>query len=308
MRRLSLFFLVFILLMFNVLMGQMETFALHRPELYACYLHLPAALGAAGLGIAALGMGAQFWLCTLPLCGAEWFPKPGWERLSAAGLWCGWLPMLCAAPYYSGSDCCVFSQPLFIGFVGILLSRLVHSFKKHWFANIFGAIFAGAAALLCGMQLWPSAPLSTLVLGLMCAPALHLLVAHSVPRPLVWLYIASLLFCAYSAAFGHLLAFYPPCAGGDASPWGMVAACLFVLCAMLLIIATPLRRSLVGCRGVAALGLLLGVAWLALHLLGHLPPQASVVGMLLSFFLSLAALSLPLVLMLLPARAKARQC
>ena len=260
MKRLALFILVALLLTFNLIVNKMSAGATPYIMLFG---DLPLAMACAGLFIAALGMGAQFWLCALPISGATWSPKACWGRLSIAGLCCGWLPVLCAMPYTENAGGGLPSSVLLGCFSAHILIYLCSAYLHSLATNVIGAVLTSAIALLCGILFRADSPMAVLVHGLMGAISLHLLTARDIPRPLVWLYIAGLLFCAYVAAFGSLLITYPP--GDGSSPWGMPIACGFTLCALLLVIFAPLRHSLVGLRSLSILGLALNIADFTLH-------------------------------------------
>lgn len=275
MRRYAIVILVFFLLIINTLMQRANgANPLLEPHLWALRLALPGGIAAAALCIAALGMGAQMWRGILPASGAEeWSPRPAWSYMCVCGLWCGWIPLLCALAFYplQGDH----SMLWLIGsFITLVLCRMLSLVSRHPLIGLFAGLLTAAIAVLCGQILWPATPLDLLVISLSTAPAFYLLWEKQPARQLLWLTVAALIFCAYAAAFGYMLAFYAPAAGDAvASPWGMWVAGGYIALALALIVFPGLRHSLWGRRAVALLALLGTAAWLWLHFSTALMPQ-----------------------------------
>lgn len=269
MKRYALIILVLVILVVNSLMQQ-AAYAnpLTNPDLWELRFALPAGVAAAGLLVAAAGLGAQVWGMALPLCGAGWAPSGFWQRLAHCGLWCGWLPMLCAQTYTAGANMLPLGAPshrLLGGFVVLVLCRMLGSVPlcRRWGVRLISALVAAAAAVLCGVEFCPAAPLCPLVVGLALAPALRLLTAGRPQAPqLVWTLVAALAFCAYTAAFGHLLSWYAPGAESGATPWGGWMGGVFLVIALATAGVRPLRHARVALRVLSAVSLLSCVVWL----------------------------------------------
>lgn len=305
MRRFSLILLVLFVLVFNTLMQKSaEAHPLMNPTLWDLRHALPCGISGVALCLAALGMGAQFWRGILPACGAEWAPLRSWSRMAAVGLWCGWIPLLCAIPFFPWAEEPTLGAPStwFVGcFFALILSRMLMLLCKHEFVGFLAGLFTTAVALVCGQFLWPSMPFGVLVIGLSAALALHLLITHDTPPPLMWLLVFSLALCAYVAAFGHLLAFYPPGRPAAESPWNMWMAGAYTLLALALAVLPPLRHAAWGQRLAALLCLLIGTVWLWLHLNATLTPaeQLPALGI---FAAALALLATPFGMMIAARR------
>lgn len=293
MKRYSLLILVFILLIVNT---SMQRFAMANPlshaKLWELRHALPAGVVGAALLLAALGMGAQMWRSFLPLSGAaEWNPRRTWSYLTMGGLWCGWIPLLCALAFYPELGAGP-SYWLIGGFVALVACRMLSLASQHPIIGFITGLTTAAVALLCGHELWPATPLDVLVMGLSCSTALHLLLSKDTPRQMLWLTTSALIFCAYAAAFGYMLAFYPPDQASGATPWDMWMAGSYTLLAAVFIIFARVRSSLWGRRMVGILALLLAVVWLWLHMAATLEPQEQWYA--LGFYAAaLALLSLP---------------
>ena len=298
MRRYSLVILVFILLIVNTSMQRFATAnPLTQPELWGLRHSLPAGVAGAALLLATLGMGAQVWRGLLPLSGGgEWSPQRSWSYMCVCGLWCGWIPLLCALAFYpeAGSGP---SYWLIGGFVALVACRMLSLFCRQAIVGLFTGLMAAAVAVLCGQMLWPATPLDVLVMGLSCSTALYILADDEAPRQMLWLMTTALIFCAYAAAFGYMLAFYPPAGASGATPWSMWVAGSYTALAALLIIFARLRTSLWGRRIVALLALLSSAGWLWLHIAAALAPEEQLPA--LGFYaLALALFGLPAGMML----------
>ena len=267
MKRYALMILVISLLLINSLLrNAAEANPLTNPQLWELRFALPAGVVAAASCFAVMGLGAQFWRGLLPLCGgAAWAPGGYWARLSTCGLWCGWLPLLCAQTYTAGETQLALGAPshwLLGTFIALLLCRMADTVLRWRWWGLCSALVAAAAALLYGQELCPTVPLCPLVLGLMAAVALRVLTARENALPLVWLLVASFTFCAYVAAFGYLLAWYAPTALPGGSTWGLWMGGVFLAGGLALVLLEPLRRRAPGPRLLALAGLLAGAAWL----------------------------------------------
>lgn len=267
MKRYALMILVLALLLMNSLLKQAaEANPLTDTGLWELRFALPAGVVAAALCFVVLGLGAQFWRGLLPLCGGEaWTPGAFWTRLTMCGLWCGWLPLLCAQTYTAGDTMLALGAPsrwMLGAFIVLLLCRMADGLLRWRWWGLVSALVAAAAALLCGQEFLPTVPLLPLVLGLMAAPALRVLSGKENAHQLVWLLMACFSFCSYVAAFGYLLSWYPPTALPVGTTWGLWMGGVFLAGALALLLLEPLRRSAPGPRVLALLGLLAGAAWL----------------------------------------------
>lgn len=313
MRRYALIFLIFALLIINSIMQQAASATpLTNISLWEQRFALPAGVAAAALYLVLLGLGAQFWRALLPLCGVEWAPARFWDRLSTCGLWCGWLPLLCAQTYTAGESMLPMGAPsrwLIGAFFALILCRMLAIATKHpWGLRLLVALVSAAAALLCGLELCPAIPLCPFVLGLMLAPALWLTIARNTPPQLVWLLIAALGFCTYVAAFGHLLVWYTPTPNEVISPWGLWLGGLFLACILLLILLRTLRHASLGRRALSLLLLIFGAAWLWLSFAPAqrvLPAQQA--ASLGAYAAALVILGIPATLLMLDGRRRKDQ-
>lgn len=274
MRRYSLIILVFIILILNTSMQRIASAnPITHPELWGLRHALPAGVVGAALFTAALGMGAQMWRGILPLSGAtEWSPRRTWSYMTVCGLWCGWIPLLCALAFYpetGGGP----SYWLIGAFVALVICRMLSLLNQAPMVGLLCGLVPAAAAVLCGQELWPATPLDVLVMGLSCSVALYMLFAPEPARQMVWLMASCFLFCAYAAAFGYMLAFYPPGAAMSTLPCGMWVAVVYTVLALAFIIFARLRRSLWGRRAMALLALLVTLIWLWLHIAATLAPE-----------------------------------
>lgn len=271
MRRYALIILVLTILILNSIMQHAaQATPLQDTSLWELRFALPAGVAAAALCIALAGLGAQFWRNVLPLCGAKWAPMSYWNRLATSGLWCGWLPLLCAQTYTEGDTLLPLGAPshwLVGAFFALVLCRMLGNLAAKWQgAHLLHALVAAAAAVLLGHELCRAVPLCPLVLGLAAAPALRLITTRQLPPPqMLWLLVAGFTFCAYVAAFGYLLAWYAPTEARLDTPWGLWLGGGFLAMALLLIALAPLRRSMLGGRIIAFLGLVIGAVWLWLE-------------------------------------------
>lgn len=272
MRRYSLLLLVLLLLIINTLMQKIAAAdPLTQPDAWALRHALPAGIAAAALSLVALGMGAQVWRGILPLCSTDWSPQRAWSYMTVCGLWCGWIPLLCALAYYPEAGASP-SAWLIGGFIALIACRMLSLACRRSGVGLLAGLLTAAVAVLCGQEIWPATPLDALVIGLAAAPALELLRERDPARQLVWLVAAALFFCAYTAAFGYMLAFYPPGECVSASPWGMGMAVCFAVLGLAFVVFALLRRSLWGRRVVSSLALAALAAWLWLHFSAALAP------------------------------------
>lgn len=273
MRRYSLVLLVLFLLIINTLMQQAtEANPLTHPGMWALRHSLPAGVAGAALFIAALGMGAQLWRGILPLCSKGWSNQRAWSYMTVCGLWCGWIPLLCALAFYPEGSAGP-SHWLIGGFIVLVVCRMLNLVCHYTLVGLLTGLLTAAVAVLCGQMLWPTTPLDILVMGLSSSTALLLLVEKEPARQQVWLMSAALIFCAYTAAFGYMLAFYPPGEVAPASPWGMAMALVFALAGLAFVVFAMLRRSPWGRRAVALVGLLAVATWNWLHFATTLTPE-----------------------------------
>lgn len=291
MKRYSLIILVLIVLILNTLMRQAaEANPLMDPTLWDLRGALPTGIAAAALCIATLGIGAQFWRSILPICGAAaWSPLRSWSSLSMSSGWCGWIPLLCAVPFLPGSSGA--PSPWLIGcFFTFIGCRMLSIICRH---EVMGLLTI-AIAIICEHEFWPTTPLDILALGLISSIALQVLFSRESAKQLIWLMIAACGICAYTAAFGYTLAFYPPSIEPTAAPWGMWPALAYTLIALACIALPALRSKRWGYRSAAACLLLLSAAWLWLHFAAELTPQEQLpalgcyIGALLLFALPTA--------------------
>ena len=289
MKRYALVILVLIIILVNTLMHRAAWASpLDDAELWKLRHVLPAGVVGAALCLALIGMGAQIWRGILPLCGAEWSPQRAWSYMTVCGLWSGWIPLLCALTFYplsAGMEAPGAPPQLLIGgFIVLILCRLLSLACRIPAVGLLTALITAAVALLCGHELCPQAPLFVLVAGLCSAPALHMLTEREIAPPFVWLTVAALFFCAYAAAFGSLLALYPP-AEASSLPCGPQVAVAYALLGLALICFPALRRRQWGRRLSAMLILLLTAVWVYLHLsTASQPATAAIyVGALLLF-------------------------
>lgn len=290
MRRYSIIILVFFLLIINTIMNRAaEASPLVNEQLWQHRHDIAAGVLGAALCIAIPGIGAQVWRGILPACGAEWSPQRIWSTVSVCGLWCGWLPLLCAAAFYplgAAEEATRTPSPWLIGaFVALVLCRMLSLASRQRIVGIATALVSAAAAVLCGQILWPALPLDILTAGLLSAPALYMLYMRDPERPMVWVFVAACFFCAYAAAFGYLLAVYPPSGSTPPLPFGMGAALLYTIVGLSLIALPKLRHSLWARRTIALLALLLTAGWIYLHLrtAGHGATLGVFVGALVAF-------------------------
>lgn len=131
--------------------------------LWQLYNILPAGIFTAGVTVAALGMGAEFWRALLPLCGATRMPVHPLSRLADAGLWCGWVTLAscitalaCVFPATEG-DNGVYAPDhqlpvLQVCGGGMILCRILAIWLRQK-AALPIAVLCAAAALVCG-QFW----------------------------------------------------------------------------------------------------------------------------------------------------------
>ena len=305
MRRYALMILVIALLLANAaLKNAAEANPLTNLPLWELRFALPAGVVAAALCFVALGLGAQFWRGLLPLCGGgAWAPQGLWARVAAAGLWCGWLPLLCAQTYTAGETQLALGAPShwLLGAFGALLACRVADVLLHrwrWW-GLISALVAAGAAVLCGQELFPALPLCPLVLGLMAAVALHVLIGSGGALQPVWLLVACFTFCAYVAAFGYLLAWYVPTELPSGATWGLWMGGVFLAGGLALLMLEPLRRSALGPRLIALIGLLAGAAWVWPELAAaqRILPAQQAAG-IATFAAALLILTLPATLMM----------
>lgn len=309
MKRYSLVILVFFLLIINILMRRAaDANPFYASELALLHHTLPAGVAAAGLLAAALGAGAQVWRGALPLCGAgEWSPQRSWSAMTLCGLWCGWLPLLCALPFCSlamGDEADTPSRWLIGAFLALLLCRILsHLPLSTFFAGrLLITLIAAAACAICGQQLWPDTPLGILSLGLAGSAALYLLTQRSPAPQAVWLVPAGLALCAYCAAFGHLLASYPPHELSPTPPEGSAGVAVgMVVLALSIICLPPLRRTLAGRRLTAALALLAAAAWVGVRSAAPFSESDSLLYLGL-YAAALVLFAIPCALIYLPTR------
>lgn len=292
MKRYSLLILVLTILIINTLLQRVAwADPLTQPGAWALRFSLPAGVTAAALSLAVLGMGALIWRGILPLCSTAWSPQRAWSYMGVGGLWCGWIPLLCALAYYPTAGAGP-SYWLIGGFIALIACRMLSLLCHHRLVGLLCGLVTAAVAVLCGQELWPATPLDALVMGLAAAAALELLRERTPARQLVWLVSAALFFCAYTSAFGYMLAFYPPGEVAPASLWGMWVALAFAAVGLAFVIFALLRRTLWGRRVVSLLGLVAVAAWLWLHFAATLAPadQWPALGF---YALALALFALP---------------
>ncbi len=195
--------------------------------LWQLYNALPAGIFAAGACAVALGIGAEFWLALLPLCGASRTPKEPLSRLADAGLWCGWVTLaacatalVCVFPWAadatgkSGESCTPFFDlkhyrlVLMIGGGAMILSRILAVWlREHAALPII--VLASGTALTCG-QFWCRAlPISYLGIALLLPwAALLLWQPGSIRRQQFYTTLAATAIALYSQAFPHTISSY----------------------------------------------------------------------------------------------------
>lgn len=299
MNRSILLLVVLITLLLNILMQRVvEANPLTHPTLWELRHALPAGVTAATLFITALGMGAQMWRGILPLCRVEWTPQRRWSYFTVGAMWCGLLPLLCALAYYPAAEAGTSPSPwaatgwLVAGGAAYIACRVITLVWKRRLAWLAAALGTAAVAVLFGQKLWPATPLDVLVVGLASAASLELLCEREPSQQLVWLMSAAVFFCAYTAAFGYMLAFYPPGETAPASPWGMWMAVVFAALGLAFVIFALLRRTVWGRRTVSLLALGALGAWVWLHFAATLSPQEQVPA-LGCYLVALALFSIP---------------
>lgn len=271
MKRYAPITLVFIVLLVNILMRHCaDANPLTDMTMWKLRQALPAGVLGATLCIALPGMGAMIWRGALRACGAAYSPQAVWGRLIMSSLWGGWLPLLCAAIFYTastGNEDADGAMRVLIGcFVAMMVGRILSSTFRHALVGIVASLIAATCAILCGSILLNS-PMCTPAAAMAAGTACCLLLQRDGTPQMAWLHVTALAVCAYAAAFGHLLASYLPALPEAQPPApGMEAAAIFAALAVATAAAAPLRRSLWGRRVSGAAALAAVTVWIYMHL------------------------------------------
>lgn len=239
--RLFLFILVFVLILINAMLTKAMDANPFGPDAaflgiipwWELQIPLGLSLFAASSFMAALGIGAIFWLALLPTCGARWTPQHSLLNLARCSAWCAW-PL---------GACCITSLALFcfpwlqrqdifasldgrsflmlqMG-VGLILMLLLPSLLERRTASntlrLASVFLIAALALSCGLLWWWGQALPFLVIAMAGSLALILLL----PQPaatrsrLAALLALSTALCVYVIGFGSMMPGYAPL---DAAP------------------------------------------------------------------------------------------
>ena len=279
MKRLFLILLVF----FNLIVATTVQHTINAPivsndkMLGITHLHdivfaLPAAIFAAGLLIAACGIGAEFWRAVLPLCGAGWVPQEHLRRIGNASLWCGWLTLGCCsmalnyifpqlipnpAASYSTTD---YTLMLAGGFIAMLAAKLLNTYLPKQGALI-AALLCAAVALMIGQFWWNGLPIDFMAMAILLPTALLLCTPDKklpLEAPICRLHITALALALYATAFSQLITSYPTGPVEYSPGWLSVKFCANTLLVIALIaMFTPVLRNHYLTRAIAgALSLL----------------------------------------------------
>lgn len=266
MRRYSLLLIVLIIIVCNGLMHRAaEASPLLDYNLWQIRHSLPTGLATAALFLAAIGMGAQFWQGALPIFGVQHSPTSAWVRMSASGLWCGWIPLLCATPFLPSMPGTP-SLWLIGCFFALIMCRMLSIIVQRRAIGIITGALSLAAAVICSEILWPQAVLPLFLLGLVCSLALLLSARHEPPVWAALLMSGALILCALDSAMEQ---FTLPATEAGSSQANLPAQCvgyMMAIPALLMMTIRRLRHTLWGRRGMSIASLLLSVIWLWLHM------------------------------------------
>ncbi len=234
--RLFLFILVFVLILVNALLTKTMDANPFGPDAaflgivpwWELQIPLGLSLFAAASFMAALGIGAIFWLALLPLCGARRIPESGLLNLARCSAWCAWplgaccitslaafcFPWLQRPDVFASLDGRSFLM-LQMG-VGLILMLMLPALLERRSAGPslrLAAVFLIAAlALSCGLLWWWGQALPFLVIAMAGSLALILLL----PQPdgtrsrLAALLALSTALCVYVIGFGSMMPGYAP--------------------------------------------------------------------------------------------------
>lgn len=256
MKRLFLILLVF----FNLIVATTVQHTINAPiitpdkVLGSIHVHelvfaLPSAIYAAGLLIAACGIGAEFWRAVLPLCGAGWIPQEHLRRIANAGLWCGWLTLGCCAmalnyifpqlfpnpaASYSTTD---YTLMLAGGFIAMLAAKLLNTYIPKQGALI-AALLCAAVALMIGQFWWNGLPIDFMAMAILLPTALLLCTPDKklpLEAPICRLHITALALALYATAFSQLIISYPTAPVEYSTGWLSVKFCTNTLLVIALI-------------------------------------------------------------------------
>lgn len=214
---------------------------------------LPGGVFSAAALFIMLGTGALFWRGMLPLCGAEAAAaRQGLERMTDAGLLCGWLPVMITPA----------TQPALIpwlAFAATLAACLLARPASSQACRLGSVLLGAAAALACGHCRQHDMAACCLGLCLALPFALRLCLAKSPAQGRdTQLALAAFALCAYAAYFSGLILSYPAPGGHAALPFGgcLLRVCAFAMGACACSLLLPqLRRTIWGQRAIGALAL-----------------------------------------------------
>lgn len=214
---------------------------------------LPGGVFSAAALFIMLGTGALFWRGMLPLCGAEAAAaRQGLERMTNAGLLCGWLPVMISPA----------TQPALIpwlAFAATLAAFLLARPASSQACRLGSVLLCSAAALAYGHCRQHGIAACCAGLCLALPFALRLCLAKSpAPRQDTQLALAAFALCAYAAYFPCLILSYPAPGGHAPLPFGgcLLRACAFAMGACACSLLLPqLRCAIWGQRAIGALAL-----------------------------------------------------
>lgn len=240
-RRLFLFILVFILILINAMLTKAMDTNPFGPDAaflgiipwWELQIPLGLSLFAAASFMAALGIGALFWLSLLPTCGARWTPQSGLLNLARCSAWCAWpigaccitslaafcFPWLQQREIFASLDGRSFLMlQMGVGLIlMLLLPALLERRSTGHTLRLAAAFLIAALALSCGLLWWWGQALPFLVIAMAESLALMILM----PQPaatrsrLAALLALSTALCVYVIGFGSMMPGYAPL---DAAP------------------------------------------------------------------------------------------
>lgn len=270
--RIFLGILVLVLILLNALQTRvldasplLDTPSLLGTPFWQLKTALSAGLFTATSMMAAVGIGAFFWLGLLPACGARWTPEPALLRLGYCGAWCAWpvaascIPALsyCVFPWvreeyldgaFSGTALLMGQMTLSLIFL-ILLGYLLQGPARD--RTRLPAVFVSALiALGCGLLWWWGKGLDFLVMALASSLSVIILLPHNPGiRPLLGSLLAvSAALCVYVMGFGGMMTAYAPTAQfspalpGESGVTATICVIVLVLAGILLALLPVLRR------------------------------------------------------------------
>lgn len=179
--------------------------------------------------MAAVGVGAYFWLGLLPACGARWTPEPSLLQLGRCGAWCAWPIAASCLPglsyfvfpwmreeYWGGSISGMMLMMLQMT-VSLIILIILGYLLQHTARDKMRlpAVFLSTlVALGCGLLWWWGKGLDFLVVALASALSLAILLPHppSIRPQLGALLAVSMALCVYVIGFGGMMTAYAPTA------------------------------------------------------------------------------------------------